>query len=156
MNTFLEKFINKVYGDKVGTALDFGEGKGIDVQALRDRGWKVDGLDLPKYDLNLPYKHKKEVDLIYSIAVLPFINNKEIFVKNILSNLKKNGWFFILTFSKEDEILGKNRGISKEELVDLFKNSINVTIEDCDYFDEDIEHNHWHKLLILTGQKNRR
>ncbi len=153
MNNFLEEFIKEKYGSNVGSALDFGAGKGVDVRELQKIGWDVKGLDLPSNDLNFPYKTDKQVDFIYSIAVIQFIKDKEVFVRNIIDNLKDDGWFFILTFSKNDVFFGEKGGMSKEDLEGLFKEFKNVKTENKDFFDNDIGHNHWHKLLIVTGQK---
>ena len=151
MNQFLEKFVISKF-KRPGVAMDFGCGKGYDVACMNSLGWEVEGFDLPEDDLNKPFKRVVQLDLIYSNFVLPFIYKKEIFVDSIYNNLKNKGWVFLIIFSKEDKEFSKKGG-TKEELTELFGKFEHVEIEEHDFYDNEDDHKHWHKLLVLTGQK---
>lgn len=157
MNVYLEKFIKGKMGfsDEPLKALDLGCGDGHDMACLEHEGWDVHGIDLENgVDLNFYYKSQLvgEFDLVYSSYVLPFIVNKENFQKTCHKNLKKNGWLFIQTFSKNDKQF-KNKGQSEEEMKKLFRKFKIHNIKEIKYFDNHPEHNHWHNVLQLTAQK---
>jgi 2-polyprenyl-3-methyl-5-hydroxy-6-metoxy-1,4-benzoquinol methylase len=148
MNIYLKKFIQKI---KPKTAFDFGCGDGFDVAGARNMDVDAAGLDLPECDMNYPQK-VGQYDLVYSNYVFPFVKNKKMFVSNLYNNLKIGGSVFVATFSLEDETF-KQQGISKEDLSKLFSVFNDVEIEEKKYYDNEEDHQHWHKLLILKGQK---
>jgi len=157
MNIYLKKFIKDKIGipDELLKALDLGCGEGHDMACLERQGWEVQGIDLDNgVDLNYYYKSQMipKFDLIYSNYALPFIINKENFQKTCYNNLKKNGWLFIHTFSKNDEQF-KNKGQTEEEIRKLFKKFKNIEIREIKYFDNHPKHQHWHNILELTAQK---
>jgi SAM-dependent methyltransferase len=155
MNIFLEKFIAEKF-KKPGSSLDLGCGKGYDVACLKHIGWIVKGLDKKDVNLNKPYIAKTKFDLVYSNYVLQFINNKEIFIKSCFNNLKDNGWLYILTFSKNDKVF-KNKGLERSEinklLIKYFKN---IRIRTFKVYDNEFRHRHWHKILEVRAQKNKK
>jgi SAM-dependent methyltransferase len=147
MNPYLKQFLE---GVKPGKALDFGCGPREDVDYLNSNGWDVVGLDLPETDLNNNYLHESEVDLVYSNYVLPFIKDKQKFADNFYNNLKDDGLFFLATFQEEDMVLG-DMAMPEEDLRKLFGKFYNLKTEKHEVWEE--EHQHFHKLLTLTGKK---
>lgn len=147
MNIFLEQFIKKNF-KKTGFALDLGCGKGYDAVCLRECfNWSVrfidkkrDGIDLEEY-----YKHCLiKFDLVYSNYVLHLIENKDIFLKSAYDNLKKNGWLFLHLLS-----------IEKKDINKLLKDTgfKDIKYKKIDFYDNDIGHKHWHKILEVTARK---
>lgn len=152
MNNFLALFIKDRY-KKPMTALDLGCGEGLDIKELKSQGWIVEGVDLPKVNLNNPYNSKLKFDLVFSIAVLQFIKNKEIFIETCYNNLKKDGNIFLLTFDKSDRIV-KNCP-TKADIHKLLKSKFNnIKIEKLK-IDDDHEPigKHKHVVLIATASK---
>jgi 2-polyprenyl-3-methyl-5-hydroxy-6-metoxy-1,4-benzoquinol methylase len=148
MNEYLEKFIK---GMKVGSCLDLGCGKGYDMACMAQNGWAASGVDLPT-DLNEPYE-QEGVDLVYSIAVLQEIKNKDVFADTCYKNLKVGGNLFIITFSNEDKQF-KKTGFSIPELESLFAKFDSIKITQTKFFDNKINgKGHWHRVLQLTGKK---
>jgi 2-polyprenyl-3-methyl-5-hydroxy-6-metoxy-1,4-benzoquinol methylase len=152
MNNFLSLFIKDRY-KKPMTALDLGCGEGLDIKELQTQGWVVKGVDLPKVNLNNPYNSKLKFDLVFSIAVLQFIKNKEIFIETCYNNLKKDGDIFLLTFDKSDRIV-KNC-FTKTDIRKLLKGKFNnIKIEKLEIDDDHRPiGKHKHVVLIATASK---
>lgn len=130
-----------------------GCGKGLDIRDLKSCGWKAEGVDLPKVDLNKPYDSKEKFDLVFSIAVLQFIKNKEVFIETCYKNLKKDGNIFLLTFDKSDRVI-KN-SLSKTDIRGLLKDKFcDIKIEKLKIVDnhEPIG-KHEHVILVATASK---
>jgi 2-polyprenyl-3-methyl-5-hydroxy-6-metoxy-1,4-benzoquinol methylase len=153
MHESLLEFIKANY-PAPATALDLGAGQGIDVGNLEKIGWRVKGVDLPQVDLNNVYEDGEKYDLVYSNAVLQFINEKDNFVKTCLLNLKDGGRIFIQTFAKGDKIL-RNKTFTEHELETLFKDIFkDVTVKQTKLKDYDfLMGDHEHEVLILTARK---
>lgn len=154
MNTELKNFINEKF-KKPSKALDLGAGEFFDVACLKQMGWRCEGVDIKTgVDLEKKYESKnKPFDLVYSNYVLHKLKNREQFIQTIFSNLKNNGWFFIQTFDKSD----KN---SKSDLSRVYLKKLltergfkNLKLRVFSFYDNDIGHKHWHKILEATGQK---
>ncbi|MFA6160347.1 MAG: hypothetical protein WC678_04670, partial [Parcubacteria group bacterium] len=79
------------------------------------------------------------------------IKNKDIFAKTIHDNLRNDGWFFMHTFEKNDQII--SIGMSQDFLRGLLEKQgfRNIEIRIFDHYDEG--HKHWHKILEASGQK---
>jgi len=154
MNKFLLQFINENFTN-YKDALDLGCGKGIEINYLREHGWYVLGVDLPRVDLNFPYSADREFDLVYSLSVLQFIKNKYVFIDTCYNNLKKGGRLFLLTFHKDDKNF-KTELFTENDLNILLKEKFkDVKIERFDIKDNHPpigEHNH--AILIATAIKS--
>jgi cyclopropane fatty-acyl-phospholipid synthase-like methyltransferase len=118
MNYLLLKYVKENFNEP-RSALDLGCGDGHDIKSLSSLGWEVKGVGLPKVDLNKPYKSNKKYDLVYSIAVLQFIKNKDVFIDTCYNNLKQNGKLFLLTFDKSDRTV--HNYLTKKQITDLLK-----------------------------------
>ena len=154
MNTYLKKFIEKKF-DKPGTALDLGAGQFFDVACLKQLGWECEGVDIKMgIDLEKPYKSKNApFDLVYSNYLLHKLENKEQFLQTIYNNLKKDGWCFIHSFDISDKS-GKSK-LSEDYMKKLlnqydFKNN---EVKVFSYYDNEEGHEHWHRILEVSGQK---
>lgn len=152
MNEYLEDFINKKF-KKPDKALDLGAGDFCDVKELEKMGWKCEGVDIEMgIDLEKSYISKnKPFDLVYSNYVLQRIKNKDVFIRTVYENLKDDGWFFIHTFEKRDQVI--STGISQDFLQELLEKQgfRNIKIKIFDHYDK--SHKHWHKILEASGQK---
>ncbi len=154
MNIYLKKFIEEKF-KKPGKALDLGAGDFSDVIGLRQLGWECEGVDI-KTGVNLEkyYLSKQHpFDLVFSNYVIHKIKNKKQFIKTIFDNLKKDGWFFVHTFDKEDKYSKSN--LSPNSLRKMFSNYgfKNIKTRVFSYYDNDEGHKHWHKILEITGRK---
>lgn len=156
MNTYLKNFIDKKF-KKPGSALDLGAGDFFDVASLRQLGWECEGVDINNgVDLENKYLSKsKPFDLVYSNYLIHKIKNKNIFAETIYNNLANNGWFFVQTFDHTDNKSSSN--LSQSDLRELFiKNGFkNIEVKIFSHYDNDIDHKHWHKILEVSGQKNK-
>lgn len=154
MNNYLRNFIKGKF-KKSGKALDLGAGEFFDVACLKQLGWQCEGVDLKTgIDLEKIYISKnKPFNLVYSNYGIHKLKDKKNFVQTVFRNLKNNGWFFIHTFDKSDKNSTSNisRPWLRKILIDQgFKN---VKIKSFDFYDNDLGHKHWHKILEATGQK---
>lgn len=154
MNDYLENFINEKF-KKPGKALDLGAGKFYDVACLRYLGWKCEGVDkLTGVDLEKAYKSKKApFDLVYSIYVMQKLKNRKVFIKTAHENLKKGGWFFVLTLDKSDK--STRFGIDKKEIKNMLESLgfADIKSEIFSFFDNHPNHKHWHRILEITARK---
>ena len=152
MNVFLSQFIRDNYKKPVA-ALDLGCGEGSDIKELKLQGWKTRGVDLPKINLNNPFDSKLRFDLVFSIAVLQFIKNKEVFIETCYNNLKIGGNLFLLTFGKYDKVV-KN-GLTKKDIRDLLKIGFNHVKIDKFKIEDNHEPigKHEHMVLVVTARK---
>ena len=154
MNIYLKKFIDEKF-KKPGKALDLGAGEFFDVACLKQIGWKCEGVDIKTgIDLEKKYESKnKPFDLVYSNYVLHKLKNRKQLIQTIFNNLKDEGWFFIHTFDKSDKNSKSDlsRAYLKKMLIEQgFKN---LKLKVFSFYDNDIGHKHWHKILEATGQK---
>ena len=154
MNIYLKKFITKKF-KKPGKALDLGAGDFFDVACLKQLKWKCKGVDI-KTGINLEkiYKSKdKPFDLVYSNYVLHKLKNKKHLIQTIYTNLKKGGWFFIHTFDQSD--LNSTSNISRDYLQKILTEQgfKKIKIKLFNYYDNEENHKHWHKILEAVGQK---
>ena len=154
MNIYLKKFIKEKF-KKPGKALDLGAGDFFDVACLKQLGWKCEGvdkkngIDLEKYFLS----EKNPFDLVFSNYLIHKLHNKQQFIKTVFDNLKKDGWFFIHTFDKNDKN-SKSNLIKKDLQKILLKQGFkNIKIRVFSYYDNEEGHKHWHKILEVTGKK---
>ncbi|KKR43287.1 MAG: hypothetical protein UU10_C0032G0007 [Parcubacteria group bacterium GW2011_GWF1_40_6] len=154
MNIYLKKFIDEKF-KKPGKALDLGAGEFFDVACLKQIGWKCEGVDIKTgIDLEKKYESKnKPFDLVYSNYVLHKLKNRKQLIQTIFNNLKDEGWFFIHIFDKSDKNSKSDlsRAYLKKMLIEQgFKN---LKLKVFSFYDNDIGHKHWHKILEATGQK---
>ncbi|PIR68514.1 hypothetical protein COU49_00525 [Candidatus Nomurabacteria bacterium CG10_big_fil_rev_8_21_14_0_10_35_16] len=154
MNIYLKKFITKKF-KKPGKALDLGAGDFFDVACLKQLKWECRGVDL-KTGINLEkiYKSKdKPFDLVYSNYVLHKLKNKKHLIQTIYTNLKRGGWFFIHTFDQSDPNSTSN--ISRDYLQKILieQKFKKIKIKLFNYYDNEENHKHWHKILEAVGQK---
>jgi len=154
MNARLKKFIDEKF-ERAGKALDLGAGDFFDVVNLRQLGWKCDGVDI-KTGVDLEGKfdsENKPFDLVYSNYVLHKLRNKKQLIQTIFDNLKNGGWFFIQTFDQSDSNSISNVSVDYLEGVLTKQGFKNVRIKLFNFYDNDIGHKHWHKVLEAVGQK---
>ena len=154
MNIYLKKFIDEKF-KKPGKALDLGAGEFFDVACLKQIGWKCEGVDIKTgIDLEKKYESKnKPFDLVYSNYVLHKLKNRKQLIQTIFNNLKDEGWFFIHIFDKSDKNSKSDlsRAYLKKMLIEQgFKN---LKLKVFSFYDNDIGHKHWHKILEATGRK---
>lgn len=154
MNSYLKKFIEERF-EKPGKALDLGAGDFVDVACLKQSGWKCEGVDKKTgVDLEEYFLSKNHpFDLVFSNYLIQRIKDKEQFARIIFDNLKKDGWFFIHTFDQEDKNSRSNltENYLQKMLADQGFKNIKTRI--FSYYDNEIGHEHWHKILEATGQK---
>ena len=153
MNKHLLQFINKNFSEPA-SALDLGCGRGGDVAYLKELGWEAVGVDLPEIDLNLPFRADRDFDLVYSIAVLQYIIQRQIFIETCFNNLKPGGRLFILTFYKDDTNF-KTTLFTAEELKDLLKDKFkDIEVERLTTNDNHQPiGEHQHIILVATAVK---
>jgi 2-polyprenyl-3-methyl-5-hydroxy-6-metoxy-1,4-benzoquinol methylase len=153
MNHLLLEFVKDNFNEP-HSALDLGCGEGYDVKGLSSLGWEVEGVDLPKVDLNKPYESNKKFDLVYSIAVLQFIKNKDIFIKTCYNNLKQNGKLLLLTFDKSDETV--HNYLTNKQVLDLLKHKFKKIKIDKLKIKDNHEPlgSHEHVVLLISAIKN--
>lgn len=154
MNTCLENFIQNKF-NKPGKALDLGAGKFYDVACLKQLGWKCEGVDKSTgVNLEKPYISKKGLfDLVFSNYVLNKIKNKRQFINTAYSNLKKEGWLFLHTFDISDK--NCKSGINKQKIIKILNKQgfKNISGKIFSFYDNDLGHKHWHRILEITAQK---
>lgn len=149
MNIYLKQFIKENF-KKPGVSLDLGAGDFYDVACLELDGWRAYGIDKNQgVDLEKPFE-QYSCDLVYSNYVLHLIKNKDIFLQSAYDNLKEGGYFFLHTFDKSDK---HSNGIEEISLVKLVQSAgfKGIKTKIFDYYDN--EHEHWHKMLEVIGQK---
>lgn len=154
MNIDLEKFIQNKFS-KPGKVLDLAAGKFFDAACLKQLGWKCEGVDKKTgIDLEKLYiSPKRPFDLVFSNYVLHFLKNKQQLIDTAYKNLKKDGWLFIHTFDKSD------KNSLSDITIDYIKKVLkeggfkNIKVQLIDFYDNDIGHKHWHKILEITAQK---
>lgn len=153
MNFLLLKFVKDNFKEPQ-SALDLGCGKRADVEGLSSLGWEVKGVDLPEVNLNIPYNSNKKYDLVYSIAVLQFIKNMDVFIDTCYNNLKQNGKLFLLTFDKSDRTV--HNYLTKKQITDLLKSNFKKIKIDKFKIKDDHEPIglHEHVILLISAIKN--
>jgi len=141
---------------KSGKALDLGAGDFIDVAGLKELDWECEGVDIKTgIDLENPYKSgNAPFDLVYSNYAFQKLKNRKQLIKTAYDNLKDGGWFFLHTFDKSDK--AAKTDISAKLLSEMLKseNFKNISTRIFDYYDNDIGHKHWHRILEAVSQKN--
>ncbi|MHA1659295.1 MAG: class I SAM-dependent methyltransferase [Promethearchaeota archaeon] len=154
MNIYLENFIKDKF-EKSGKALDLGAGRFFDVVCLKQLGWKCEGIDKNTgVDLEKPYiSDEKPFDLVYSNYVLHFLKNRQQLIDTAYKNLKNGGWLFLHTFDESDKIC--KSGINKQEIIKILnkKGFKNISGKIFSFYDNDLKHKHWHRILEITAQK---
>lgn len=154
MNESLRQFAKLIF-KKPGKALDLGAGDFFDVSGLEKLGWVCEGVDIKTgIDLENPYKSKNApFDLVYSNYVFQRLKNRKQLIKTAYDNLKDGGWFFLHTFDQSDKTVKTD--ISAKLLEEMLKNENfkNINIKIFDYYDSDIGHKHWHRILEAIAQK---
>ena len=154
MNAYLFKFISNNF-KKPGKALDLGAGDFFDVACMKQLGWKCEGVDKNTgINLEKSYLSKSApFDLVYSNYVLQKITNKKQFLQSAHENLKKGGWLFLHTFDASDP--NSSSEITRQDLQKLFGEAgfKNIKIKSFSFYDNDIGHKHWHKILEAVGKK---
>lgn len=154
INKFLQAFIDDKFNNIKGSYLDLGAGNMSDVEGLESQGWICEGVDIRTgVDLNeVFYSTKAPFDIVASNYVLHLLKNKDNIVKTAYKNLKNGGWFFFHVLDKED--LNTKNGIKKKEVKELFERYFdNISIKTINVYDNEPGHNHWHKLIEVTGRK---
>lgn len=154
MNPYLEQSIKKIF-PKPGKALDLGAGEYFDVACLKQLGWKAYGVDI-KTGVNLekPYvSPHKPFDLVYSNYVIHKLKNPEQLIKTAYQNLKPKGRLFIHTFDQSDKN-GLSK-LNKKSLAAILAKQgfINIQCKVFSYYDNNISHKHWHKILEAAAYK---
>lgn len=154
MNSELKKFIKNKFS-KPGKILDLGCGNFNDINGFKKLFWKTEGVDL-KYGVDLEnYFLSKNYpfDLVISNYLIHKIKNKDVLIKSIYDNLKNDGWFFIQTFHKNDKLSSSK--LTATYLKKCFKSHgfKNIKTRIFDFFDDEIGHKHWHKIIEISGRK---
>ena len=152
MNVYLKKFIESNF-ENPGKALDLGSGDFSDVNYLKKEGWECEGVD-KKSGVNLEklyISNMKLFDLVYSNYVLHFLNNRQQLINSAYKNLKKGGWLFIHAFEKSDKHTKK--GLTEKEMREMLQQFKNISIKVFNYYDNEPNHNHWHRVMEVSAQK---
>jgi ubiquinone/menaquinone biosynthesis C-methylase UbiE len=108
----IEKLIKKVENK---FAVDLGIGTGLFTKILREKGYKVIGIDISdemlkiaknrgfeviKHDLNNPLPFNDEsFDFVFSMTSIEFLKNPENLVEEVYRILKKDGEFLLITLN---------------------------------------------------------
>ncbi len=154
MNEYLEQFVKNKFL-KPGKALDLGAGKFFDVACLNQLGWKAFGVDIKtRVNLEKPYlSPRRPFDLVYSNYVIQKLKKPEQLIKTAYQNLKPKGWLFIHSFDKSDK--NGNSKIDKKQLSGLLVNNgfVGVQCKVFNFYDNELGHKHWHKILEVTAYK---
>ncbi|MGB2580103.1 MAG: hypothetical protein WBC83_00205, partial [Minisyncoccia bacterium] len=89
----------------------------------------------------------------YSNNVIHKLKNKKQLIQTIFDNLKNGGWFFIHTFDQSDK--NSKSDLSQVCIKKMFADQgfKNIQTKVFSFYDNDIGHKHWHKILEAIGQK---
>jgi len=130
----IENLIDNVEGK---TALDLGIGTGLFTQILKEKGYRVIGIDISdemlkiarkkgfevtKGDLNNPLPFEEEsFDFVFSMTSIEFLKKPEKLIFDVKKILKKDGRFLLITLNSFSlwAIKRRIRGFFKKE--DIFK-----------------------------------
>jgi cyclopropane fatty-acyl-phospholipid synthase-like methyltransferase len=154
MNSYLKKFIDDSFVEP-RKALDLGAGDFSDVNALKQLGWNVEGVDLSGgVDLeNYFIADDAPFELVYSNYVVHKIKNQKQFFKTIYDNLADGGYFFLHTFDRTDTTTDSGltaadlrRQLAERGFTDIKTRKIKI-------YDNEKGHRHWHVILEATGRK---
>ena len=134
---YLDKYLKK------GSVCDVGSSTGFMIEHLQNKGFVVKGVEpslehrkysqLKGFDV---YKNMNEInkkfDNVINYYVLEHVNNPEIFIKNLLKILKKNGRLILEVPNREDFLLNfvnlnsyKNFILQKMHVMNYSLNSLN-------------------------------
>lgn len=170
-NFFLKKYNEKLNGN---TAIDLGCGAGNDTEFLISKGFKVTAIDSQEEVIDL-FENKKvdkekcnliindfskaelpKADLILANMSLFFVkDNFNLFLKNLLEKVNKNGFIVANFLGKEDEWNGNKTTIEKEELLSFFKDFKMYYFSEEKYYKDTARgvNKFWHVYTIMA-QKN--
>lgn len=152
MNTYLKQFIESL-GFK-GKALDLGAGESFDVACLKQLGWEAYGVDkINGINLEEVYiSPLKPFDVVYSLYVIHFLKNRLALVQSAYENLKSGGYFFIHTFTEDEN---SSSDLDEESLRKILEDAgfskIEMKVEK--FYDNEIGHKHWHNILQAISYK---
>lgn len=170
-NFFIYKYNEKLVGN---TAIDLGCGAGNDTEFLISKGFKVTAIDSQEEVIDL-FENKKvdkekcnliindfskaelpKADLILANMSLFFVkDNFNLFLKNLLEKVNKNGFIVANFLGKEDEWNGNKTTIEKEELLSFFKDFKMYYFSEEKYYKDTARgvNKFWHVYTIMA-QKN--
>ena len=167
---FFNKYNEEILGN---TAIDLGCGTGNDTQFLLSKGFKVTAvdnqetvrdilnnknLDKEKFDILIGDFSKIELpkaDLIYANMSLFYVKeNFELFIKNLIEKVNKNGLFVANFLGPEDDWNESKTTVKKENLLNYFKDFELKYFSEEKYYKDTIQgiNKFWHVYTII-GKK---
>lgn len=167
-NFFIYKYNEKLDGN---TAIDLGCGAGNDTEFLISKGFKVTAIDsqeeareffenkkidTEKFNLIIDDFSKAELpkaDLILANMSIFFIkDNFNLFLKDLLQKVNKNGFIVANFLGKEDDWNGNKTTIEKEELLSYFKDFKMYYFSEEKYYKDTARgvNKFWHVYTIMA------
>ncbi|MBR3254649.1 MAG: methyltransferase domain-containing protein [Clostridia bacterium] len=168
-------FFNKYNEEMLGnTAIDLGCGTGNDTQFLISKGVKVTAvdnqevvrdilksknLDKEKLDILIGDFAKIELpkaDLIYANMSLFYIKeNFELFIKNLIEKVNKNGLFAANFLGTEDDWSKSKTTVKKEELLNYFEDFEMKYFSEEKFYKDTVQgiNKFWHVYTIIGKKK---
>lgn len=175
-SALLLKFFQNGYNESLdgNVAIDIGCGTGNDTIFLLEKGFKVTAVDSDNQvkeivenrcgnneslDIVIGDFSKvklPEADLIFANFSLFFVKeNFDVFMKNLLEKVNKNGFFVGNFLGKEDDWIKSKTTVEKEELLSFFKDFKIHYFSEEKYFKDGLtkKNKFWHVYTVIAQKK---
>lgn len=175
-SALLFKFFQNKYNENLNgnVAIDIGCGAGNDTIYLLDKGFKVTAIDSElqvkdimenriedNNNLNVIISDFTKVkfnkaDLIFANFSLFFVRKDfDEFMKYVLDNVNKNGFFVGNFLGKEDDWIKSTTTVDKEELLEFFKEFKMCYFSEEKYFKDSLtkKNKFWHVYTVIAQRK---
>ena len=175
-SALLFKFFQNKYNENLNgnVAIDIGCGAGNDTIYLLDKGFEVTAIDSELQvkdimenriedngNLNVIISDFTKVkfnkaDLIFANFSLFFVRKDfDEFMKYVLDNVNKNGFFVGNFLGKEDDWIKSTTTVDKEELLEFFKEFKMCYFSEEKYFKDSLtkKNKFWHVYTVIAQRK---
>lgn len=177
-SALIRKFFMFNYDKKIqgNSALDLGCGVGNDTEFLLSKGFKVTAVDCEETTKNIFENRDMKsdnlniiiddfsktelprVDLVLANFSMQFVNdNFQEFIENLLNkNIISQGFFVGNFLGKEDDWNKTRTTVSKEDLMNYFKNYEILYFSEEKYYRDSVsmKNKYWHVYTIMAQRKN--